>query len=395
MINNSRISIYSIVSGLFVFMSLCPFIFPVMSSDVQPYAFAISIALLSYFIFELIERKSVFILSMVLLTVLLYLSTGESSRSLKIAYGYISFSFVCLCSYLICRRNCQVVRQVVFGIIVLWFAVGFLQTFADRYLFGPFISNSRTTVERGVFGLASEPSFYGVQCFYFLFLCKLFERKKELLLISGVAIMAFFFAQSTLGVIFVVVYIGLFVIDLKNAKLLLASSLLLCIALLYILSLDDGSRLSFFVNEFFEADTANISDDESTSVRLNSITRSWYSASSNMFMPQGFSKRYGSLVGDFLMSWGFLCIPYLFFIIKCLGHSYTNKYLRILSYFLFFLLLNSNVQIANPSLAFVVGFQLSLLEKQDDEDDDEEDDGENEEGDDNENDNEDENEYEA
>lgn len=364
MIKINSISSYKILLTLFVVLSLSPFVFPVMSSDVQPYAFIFALLLLALNIPLIIKNNkfSFLTLSILFFTLILYLLTPDAKNNMKLAYGYVSFAIVTLCSYCINRNSDEdYIKKIVFIVIAIWFVTGFYQTLFNRTFFAGLISNSRTTIERGVFGLASEPSFYGIQCFYFLFLTKLFS-KNRLIMIAAIAIMAIFFAQSTLGVIFVVSYIALYVLDSKDTKLIIFALFAFFVVLYYFITKDGGSRLSFFINEFLSSDISTISDDESTTVRINSITNSWQAATNNLYVPQGFSKRYGSLIGDFILSWGFICVPYLFFILKCLGSTYSYKSIRILSYILFFLLLNSNLQISNPSFGFIIGFQLSRLE---------------------------------
>lgn len=357
-----KFNVRTIVSSIFVFFSLCPFLFPIMSSDVQPYAFALALTLLPMYLPDIIkDTTSIPFALIVFLSLLLFLFTDDSQNALQLAYGYISFGLVGLCSYFVnLKEDKNSLRFAILIIIILWFFVGFCQTVINRHLFAAIISNSRTTAERGVFGLASEPSFFGAQCFYFLFLTRMFERKKELVLIACISIMAILFAQSMLGVLFVTIYIILFVIDIKDKKLLFFTLLAFLITIIYFTKSDNGSRLSFFINDFLYSNGIGFSDDESSNVRLNSILNSWHSALSHFFIPQGFTKRYGSLIGDFLLAWGIIGIPFVVFIIKNLCAVFSHRSIRLLSFLLFFLLLNSNLQISNPILAYVIGYHLSF-----------------------------------
>lgn len=362
MIKKHRLGLGSIFIILFIFFSLCPFILPIMSSDVQPYAFVLGFLLLILQLSSLqIDKTVVIFTSFAIITLFLFLITGSSNNSAKLFYGYFSFSIVTLASYFInCQTSDTTLKKTIVVIIFMWFLVGLYQTFINRFFIDNFVSNARTTSERGVYGLASEPSFYGVQCFYFFFLTRMYDRKIQLYLIAAIVCMAFFFAQSFLGVIFVVIWLTLFVIDSRNKRWIFLSIILTIIALIYISSYDNGGRLYFFLDDLLNGGGIEIADDESTNVRLNSISRSWSEVSYNYFMPQGFDKRYGSLIGDFLLSWGVIGIPYIIFIIKKLGSVYSGKRIQKISCIFFFLLLNSNIQIANPTFAFVLGYILSL-----------------------------------
>ena len=351
--------LYFLYVILFTFFSLCPFLFPLMDSDVQPYAFLLSLPLVFVSLFNLAKNRviTIVLLSAVIAILLFIIEPGQFA--FRLLYGYVSFFFVLVASYYSASKYGVYLEAIIKAIIIIWFFVGLFQLFGgNKRLLAFLVSNARTSSDRGVFGLASEPSFFGVQCFYFLFLVSLFKRHK-LLFMGLCAIMSVFMAQSTLGVIFLVVYLLLYAFDTKKVKYIIPCILAISAIAVYIVLNDSGGRLTYLVGEFFSNNMTSFEEDQSTSVRLNSIFYSWNSVFENYFLPQGFIDRYGCLIGDTLVVFGFWGIPLVFIILSGLSKSFHHKDIVVVSFVLFAFLFNSNIQISNPSLAFVLGFLLN------------------------------------
>ncbi len=349
---------------IFTFFSLCPFVFPVMESDVQPYAFLLSVLLVLASLLHPHRTPYIIVSVATAIVAVLFFLLDPSQYALRLFYGYFSFAFILIASFYSVSKYGDYLETVIKMIILLWFLVGMVQLLGgDKRFLGFLVSGARTTSDRGVFGLASEPSFFGVQCFYFLFLVSLFKKHK-LLFIGICVIMSVFMAQSTLGVIFLTTYLLLFAFDTKKVKVIIPTILIIVALGIYVVTNDSGGRLTYLLGEFLSNNMGSFEDDQSTTVRLNSILSSWGMVFDSHFLPQGFSDRFGCLIGDALIVFGFIGLPLIFMILTVLSKSFSSKGIIISAFFLFFLLLNSNIQISNPSLAFVLGY---LLSKQDSE----------------------------
>ncbi len=119
------------------------------------------------------------------------------------------------------------------GIILLWLFVGLMQTFVDRRFLSFLVSNFRTTDNRGVVSLASEPSFYGYVMAFFFVLANEFKRHR--LLYQGICVFQIVaLGQSAVAIVYLAVFVGMFVIkeivafpkdkpDRRKKKLLIAT----------------------------------------------------------------------------------------------------------------------------------------------------------------------------
>lgn len=359
-IKGSFISFVYII--VFVFFSLCPFILPITESDVQPYAFLLSSFLVIASLTKPITNISIIIvLFTALLAIILFFFQPEPF-ALRLLYGYVSFLFVLVATYYCSLKYGDNLEPVIKAVILLWFIVGLLQVFGDKLFLSSLVSGARTTSSRGVFGLASEPSFFGVQCFYFLFLTSLFKSRK-LFYIGLCSIMSVFMAESTLGVIFLFFYIVLFTFDTRNLSYIILVTFIVFAVGMYIILDDSGGRLSHLVSEFFSMNLDSFEEDQSLTIRLNSVLNSWESVTSSFFMPHGFVDRFGCLIGDLLFVFGFMGFPLLYVILHVLARSFKHKDIVFAAFVIFSLLFNSNIQIANPTLAFVLGCLLGHQSK--------------------------------
>src|SRR5690554_4825314 len=151
-----------VLGFLFFVLSLNPYIgFFHFQSDQQPFVHLMSIPLFFVFIFfQKIDKVSL-ALFLPLLLVFVFLIVSPSASSFRSAYNYISFFLVFFVALNVLKGikiNFNFILQLTFW---MWFFVGFVQLFySDFFLF--LVNNPRTTDERGVVGLATEPTYYGI-----------------------------------------------------------------------------------------------------------------------------------------------------------------------------------------------------------------------------------------
>jgi len=94
--------------------------------------------------------------------------------------------------------------------ILLWLFVGVMQTLVDREFLRFLISNYRTSTDRGVTSLASEPSFYGYVMVFFFVLASEFKQGKRFYQILCLA-QILLLAQSAVAVVYLLVFLALYI----------------------------------------------------------------------------------------------------------------------------------------------------------------------------------------
>lgn len=70
-------------------------------------------------------------------------------------------------SYIYCQQDKGFNENKIKKIINIYLIVGIIQKFGYRQFAYELLGNARTTVNRGVISLTSEPSFYGYMCVFF------------------------------------------------------------------------------------------------------------------------------------------------------------------------------------------------------------------------------------
>lgn len=375
-INLERITIQEIVRRLFIVFCMCPFIlqFPGLSSDNQPYALLFGMLLILLCVhtaFDLIVKadfaKLLFFSAFIAVLVLLW--GGITVGALRGFFNHLSLFIVPL-AYGICfSKEERHYEKMLKTLLLIWFFVAVVQLFVSRSFMTQIIANPRGRMaDRGVLGLASEPSFFGISCFYFLHIAMKFKKNSILYMLIA-TVMGVVFAQSTMGIIFIVVFWVAYLFENITSKkgviLFITIALGLSAGYTYLSNNDSDLRVFKLVNTFFEEGfTAIYEDDESTNTRMNSIEQSLESFNGANFLPQGYGTRIGSGYGGFLCELGLFAIIELLVISYGFSLQFTKTRSRILYFVLVSALLFSNTQIGNPQLLFVLGmnyFESKIL----------------------------------
>jgi hypothetical protein len=342
---------------------------PILGTDVQPYALLLGIMMF------VIHPKINVILNTYPLNFLIYptLAAFMLGVASLIEYSTISvlrglagyFSLIIIPSIvLIYSPNNQIKSEKIFkAFVLIWFVVGLIQMFAYRYFLVDFVSGGRISsfVYRGYISLASEPSFFGVQCYYFLYIVKGFKKNRSLYTLICI-ISSVFIAQSMVGIIFVLSFFIQEFLDRKyfisKIRYLIVLLTLLVLSYLIIENFYTGTRIYQLIHSFIENGLSFINADESTRIRYNSITNALANFKDNWFLPTGFNKRIGSAWGGILNEIGFLGLIYMIVLPYIISLSYTKLIAKTLAFVFFLLLFFSNIQLANPMVGFVLGYIL-------------------------------------
>ena len=223
---------FNLVSSFFLFF-FCFFPFIKISifgtsTDLQIYAFLISIIIICKNFNKTKFNLSYLFLPPTLLSILLFFfDFSFNQENLKFLYNYISFPVVFYASYS-CIKEKKIVQEnnLIFILILIWFIIGLIQykidnTFLTNLLYDP---RGFDVYGRGIGALAPEPSIYGLMCLIFLILT--IEKK---MIISSIllVIQIFFFSASTTSILISLIVISIYLFFLVSNKLKVLFTLLL------------------------------------------------------------------------------------------------------------------------------------------------------------------------
>ena len=349
-------------------------------SDVQPYCLILSLFLSFYFL----TKKNYFwkkhllfygvLLSGIIIGTLMSIAehsvdTNSMLRYISTYLGIITISYV---SYSFCERNNGYSEVIVKSVINIWGIVGLIQLWINRNFAYGIVANPRTSGNRGVISLASEPSYYGAVCVLLLILTIDFKRHKIIYQIN-LLIQILFIAKSSVAIVYLLCYAFLlfvFSVWKANWKALCGIVIIFMVGALglhYLLAQGNiNQRALMFARWLLEANSLSsglntIIAEHSVSVRLNDILFCLSGFINSWGMPYGFQTRkinsgYGSLA--YTMGWlGIWSIAIIYRIIREAYAKEANVQLEIVPIFITIIMF-SNIQLSNPIFPFLIGYCL-------------------------------------
>lgn len=354
---------------IMMFFCMTPFVFPFpgLETDLQPYALFLSLIVIVIYNRQLssIFNKNMYLLSllvpMIIVFVFLVLD-NFSMKSFRAAYNHFSVFFVTIAVYMLLNRFGF--QEKPFKIILwIWFAVAAIQMFVTKTFLASIIAGSRENAYgRGVVGLCSESSFFGIACFYFLHLANKFQKRRILYLVM-ITFMAIIFAQSMQGIFFVLVFYVGFILENVRSKNgvfmvigVIASSV---IAYFLLLRIAPESRLIELTNDFINNGfLSTVENDVSATNRWDSMLDAIGKAFNNWLIPQGFDVRFGSGFGGFLVELGIFGLIETTVIAYSFAIHFKSIHTRIIYFFMVYFVFFSNTQIGNPQLLLAIATNI-------------------------------------
>ncbi len=367
--NQDESIICRLIEFILWFFCFFPFITPVRTgTDMQPYALLIAVLFL-LIIHRLDIRMikfSIIGFAAVLLCLTSLIQTNNALIVFRSAFNYISLSVVTVAIWSSIESrggNFEEIETWIKAFILIWLGVGFVQAFINRSFMSFIISNFRTTQNRGVPGLAPEPSFYGYMCFFFIVFSLEFQTHKSIYIAISVIQMVLL-AQSSVALLYLILFsIGYFVnrfIIEHNFRALtyLVIGLMVSGILFYILNKYYRSvRITILINSFLSGNRYEIiTQDESISERLEHIVWSTKGFVENFTIPRGFSQiiygrgRIMSGYGSLLYEMGFIGLVYIIVFFKSFMKTFDIGTAISLTIIMF-----SAIQIGIPIFSALLG----------------------------------------
>lgn len=372
----------TVLEVLFISFCLMPFLFPnpIVTTDVQPYAALLGTVVILKYLFlnraRLLKRdfysikgnlfQTIAFLTLLVSIVILFVG-GITISGLRAVYNYYAVAIIPCATVLVMKRLREFPEKWIKCLILIWVAVSAIQLVIYRGFLTGIISGARWDSSwRGVIGLASEPSYLGIACFYFLHLIQHF-KKHQLIFMVLVLFAGLVCAQSAMGIIFIVPFIAIYLID-TNKKFF--GIPLWCFALgivavfvIFLTTVLAGTRLHDLFMKVVAGGIGGLLEDPSVKIRLRAITRALNNAFSNFLLPMGYTRRIGSGVGGFLCELGFFALPIIFAVGWAMSYTFRKRISRIIYFALSIILLLNNTQMGNPLLLIVLGVNLAFPDR--------------------------------
>lgn len=257
------------------------------SIDTAPYAL-----LFSTVVFLLIKKKTfpyeLWILFFLFLAAALVLSiNGLNFTISRILAGYFSIFVIAASTYFILKRNKEVNNKLIYGFFIFWFTVGLFQALVYPEFLTSFIVRSSTTLERGVTGLAPEPTYYASVMIFFMIVSYINNYKFLQTLVLGIVSIVFLSKSST-GVLilfsFFALYFSIFILNKKMFYTFVLASFILTIAFINF-DFFQGTRLYKLTNLLFENPIMMFVIDASGNARIWNIVGGFLGSFDNYLLP--------------------------------------------------------------------------------------------------------------
>ncbi len=361
-----------IIDALFIVFCMFPFIIPnpVVVTNIQPYAAIFGTVIVMSFIAKkkiLVHFSKTGLFFAVawvtlLVSIIVFAFSGVNIASLRALFNYYSVAIVPSAFYIVLQRMESFPEKMLKSMILIWFAVSTIQFFINRSFLTSIIGGVRFSYSyRGVVGLASEPSFLGISCFYFLHIANRFE-KKQLLYFIVISVMGVVYAQSIMGVLFIGAFAIVYLFDKTNTKKgywAWAGAIIALVGFYIVLNrFFVGTRLYQLISIFLQDGVSGILVDASAESRYNTYFGAIKDSWDSYLLPMGFSRRIGSGYGGFLCELGFLALPILIGISFTMSQTFKKNSSRIIYFFIITILLFNNTQLGNPLLLIVIAINL-------------------------------------
>lgn len=358
---------YNLLEILLYFFCFFPFVtvkIVDLGTDMQPYVLVVAAVYLLTHIKGL--KINVFYMFILVFSSILFLISVLSDVSIMTVfrsyYNYICLVFVALAIYKCTEKHGGFNEKLIKSFIWIWFFVATVQLFVDRSFLSFIVSNFRTTSNRGVCSLTSEPSFYGYMCFFALIISRKFKKDRNFYSVL-LMVQIVFFAQSAVTLVYLMVLVGFVGLKYILSRGIVKSTLIITAALIAVpivwMIVSEhmaSSRIVVIISSFLE-DPSSLQKDESIMARFGDIMLSLESFLKDFGLPHGFSKfitpegRIMSGYGTLLHELGVVGLAYIFLIYKKIKSSFNMSYAMAITIVMF-----SAIQIGIPIFAFLLEF---------------------------------------
>jgi hypothetical protein len=281
----------NIIAYIYFFFIFFPYLkFFTSGIDTAPYALVFSTI-----IFLLIKKKSLptelWTLFILFLLSIMSLSLNFNYLAFLLLAGYFSVFIIAGSTYFILRLNDKVNLKLINFFFYIWFTIGLVQTFVNKDFMTSILTRHSTSYDRGVTGLAAEPSFYAFIMLFFLIINYIYNFK-PLITFTLTLFSVIFFAKSATGTFILCIFIIFFFLLFRiRVKTFLFISLLIAILIFLIFTKDIliNTRLFYLMSDFLSDPVIIFINDESANARMLSIVTGFVASKNYYFLINPFN----------------------------------------------------------------------------------------------------------
>lgn len=359
----------------FCFFPFCQIPGIYIATDVQPYA--LLIAILGLVIFWTGQAKwfvnkedvfSYFLIFIATVSFAVLCLRGKQLFAILRSYlSYITVAIVSISTFHMLQRSLMGINDKwIKSYINVWLIVGVIQKIWSRDFMNFLVSNARTTNNRGVISFASEPSFYGYMCIFFLLFVMGFKKQREIY-IANVLFQLFFLAQSSVALVYfgiIVLFLTIHILKKLKFKYIVRIGVIGVIASVTIRKwayINQNTRMGSLLNGIFINGIKQIfilvEQDESIKTRWEHIQFCIDKFIENGGIPYGYSVdiRLESGYGAAIYELGIVGLVMILIIWRTIYKGYPTQYAIVIANSITVIMFSA-IQLSLPTFAFFIGY---------------------------------------
>ncbi len=205
----------NILVSLLFFFTLFPYVTPYsLGTDIQPWYICIELVLFFMIIGKgyKVSRLN-FLLLLPFITSLFLAFLSESFFSgIRGVLGYLTIAITPIVFKYVLEKKFDYFITFLKWATIIYFIVAVIQLLVDRSFLTFLLNRSSTSAERGVTSLASEATYYGTICLFFLLFYLHLGYKEYKYYIFLTLFQIIFLSQSTMTMLLLIIYLGLYVL---------------------------------------------------------------------------------------------------------------------------------------------------------------------------------------
>lgn len=357
-------------------------------SDIQPWSilFVSVLTLLLFYKNIRFDFKIFFLLLPFLYSLGLLVISSDTLSAIRSVIGYLTISMVPFSFYYILKYQYYLFEKFLKVATIIYFIVGLVQILFYKQFMSFLLNRLSSTENRGVTSLVAEPTFYGISCLFLILIFISLDIKNKEKYIYLLLFQIVFLAQSSMTILFLLLYGGYYFLFKVNSKVILWTFFGLFILVIVSSNTEIVSqniRVLQLIGKFIEEPSNIFIVDASINDRVSAIYFSFKGFFDNYMLANGFgtyksylsfelpkqttfwwvseSNRIMSYYGSILFELGFigLIVPFVYslIILKAYRHNVRD-------FFLYLFFINTILLSAIPlSFPFVGIYMATLLYK--------------------------------
>jgi hypothetical protein len=374
---------------LFLFFVFFPYLnLFSLPTDVQPFALIFSILL--YFSFkQVLYFDEILLFFLVIFSFVLFFFEINFS-SLRSFANYLSLFFIPVTTFRVLKSNRVDLHKFIIFSFLTWFVVSLVQTMIYSEFLTFLVNSAKSSSERGVTGLATEPSFLAIVFIFYILIFSLIPNFRFKNIFIGLAIFGvIFLARSSFGLIYLILIFAFYIFRNLSVKIIFYFFVSFIVGDILLFNFLYNSRIFQLYSIIKTNPFLLIYIDESVNDRFFQIFFSFKGFFDNWFLPNGFNyweiylksvlPEYSHLLlkyfsktgkimsglGSLFFEMGFIGLILPLVIFKRIFILFRGDFRTGFFYFLFiFLLMMSAINIGFPIFCFLIGYFMYLVDFQ-------------------------------